>query len=183
MSVITGYGEKVLGVPSIDGDMDVPAPLPVSIVEGQVVVQGEKVHVTMAPPILRVETTIHDPTHKPGLVTIPGDAGPLPPVAKTRYMVVAPIHDGARRPDFVVNLGDVDYRPPLQRPWLGPAPISVGGGHKRYHVSADPELYYPLPAGIIHGFHHEEPKPKTSVIWEHPPITAKIHDFSRLISL
>jgi len=185
MSVITGYGEKLGRTPSIDGDQDVEVHQ-VPSMEDQVVVHGQKVPVIRLPPtpLFLKESKIHDSSLRGrGVVAVPGDAAPQPPVARTPYMVMAPIHDRAPRPSFVVNLGDVNYRPVQQLPWLGPTPIAVGGGRKRYHVSAGPEAYYSLPASVIHGVRHEEPEPETYVVFSSPPINAPIHDYSRLIAL
>ena len=184
MSIIGPNGEKLGGAPSIDGDHAVAVPS-FPTVEDQVVVRGERVYVTMSPRPLRVETKIHDPSIRANrsFVAVPGDAVPQPPVAKTLYMLEAPIHDRAPRPEFVVNLGDVDYRPTPQRPLLSPIPISVVGWY-RYPVSAKPEPKYRVPEADIHGSLQEERvELEIPMLFYTPPITAKIHDPSQTVSL
>ena len=184
MSIITAYGEKVGSTPSIDGDQDVEV-YPVPSMEDQIVIHGQRVPVIMLPPtpLFLKKPMVHDPSLGwKGIMAVPGDAAPQPPVAKTKYMVVAPIHDKPRRPDFIVNLGDIDYTPRKPKPWLGPNPISVSGP-TRPPINQKPEPTYYVAPSDIHGGLPEEHETEHYVVWRSPPIKAEIHDPSQTVSL
>lgn len=154
---------------------------------GEIVVRGSSA--PAAPPLAPLpsygDTVVRDyggEKRVADFVVKPGTCEAVPtriPRMPQRVLLPPIIHDVSPRSAVVVNLGDTDGPSAPPKPWLGPAPISVGGPH-RYQASFELESEIAMPEGTIHGGLPEEETENPGLLVDdnaRKPVEILIHDF------